>query len=133
MTGCGRRSNLAHRQETQIMYRWLTTVALAAGLATLVAAQDTVTYHDRGTKKNDAQVTGVIIEESARGIKIKVREGKNEVVKDVPAGDVQQVQYKVAGVLPAEFRAPFSKEIRATSATGKARGKLLGESLQLFV
>ncbi len=115
------------------MHRWLTTIALAAGLAGLVAAQDTVTYHDRVTKKNDAQVTGVIQGESARGIKIKVREGKNEVVKEIPASDIQQVQYKVAGVLPAEFRAPFSKEFRGVAATGRSRDKLLGEALQLFL
>ena len=114
------------------MYRWLMTAVLAACLTGMVAAQDIVTYHDRVTKKKGAEVRGKIEEESPKGIKIKVREGKKEVIKEIPASDIERILYKAEGVLPPEFRAPFAKEDRARLSTGKLRAKGFQEALDLF-
>jgi tetratricopeptide (TPR) repeat protein len=114
------------------MYRWLTTAVLAACLAGLVKAQDIVTYHDRVTKKDNVQVRGKIEEESPAGIKIKVKEGKKEVVKVIAAGDIQTILYKVPDLAALEYRKPFNRLVYAQKETGKRRTKSLEEALDGF-
>jgi tetratricopeptide (TPR) repeat protein len=114
------------------MHRWLTTAVLAASLAGLVKAQDIVTYHDRVTKKDNVEVRGKVEEESPSGIKVKIKEGKKEVVKVIAAGDIQTILYKVPDVTAIDFRRPFGRVVLAQKATGKKRSQYLEEALDGF-
>ncbi len=112
------------------MYRCLLTVVLGACVVGLAAAQDTVFYYDQVTKKDNAQLVGVIEGEDARGIKIKVKDGKNMVVKEIRSGDIREIHFKVAEVSPLDYRRPFGREFLARKETGKRRTKLLEEALE---
>jgi hypothetical protein len=92
------------------------------GLGGPVRAQDQVFYRDRAAKK-DASPEGKIIEESPAGIKFKPKRGP---VKIIPAGDIQQVVYKVNVVSKLDFKRPFGLESNALKETKtKARLKKL--------
>jgi predicted negative regulator of RcsB-dependent stress response len=114
------------------MYRWLMSAVLAVFLTGLVAGQDIVYYYDRVTKKDKEQVRGTIEEESPKGIKIKVKDGKQFVSKLIQASDIREVTYKIPNVTALEWREPFGKERAARLATGKKRSELLGLALDKF-
>lgn len=117
------------------MFRWLRAVlALAVVLVVLgvTRAQDAVFYTDRATKK-EARHTGTIEEEGPGGIKIKVKEGRDLLVKTVPSADIVSVQYQTKEIDKLTFRAPFVKEERGLKAeTPKERAKFLLEALDGF-
>ncbi|MFO0845000.1 MAG: hypothetical protein U0797_21840 [Gemmataceae bacterium] len=112
------------------MIRYL-FAAVALGLLGTAAAQDSVYYRDRAAKK-ELEHRGKIEAESPAGLSIKVREAKDDVVKQVPTDDVTQVIYGQAGVDRVTYRAPFGKLDRAARETGKAREKSLTEALDGF-
>src|SRR4051794_1872391 len=96
------------------MSRWIPMGALAVlvlGAAGL-RAQDEVRYFDREIKK-DATIDGAIEEETALGLKIKVKAGS----KLIAPADIHQITYKVKGLNAAEFRRPFGLESKALNAT----------------
>jgi tetratricopeptide (TPR) repeat protein len=113
------------------MHRWLLTALLTVGLAGLaLARQDSVNYFDRVAKKKDSvKITGKIEEESPAGIKIRVKEGKKEIVKEIPTADIEQIEYRVPEVTTLNFRAPFNKEALWRRSADKNRSKFLQEAL----
>jgi hypothetical protein len=107
---------------------WLLT--LAALLPTSAAwAEDQVFRRDAAGKETD--VRGVIEAESPAGIRIKTREG----VQEVPARDVRAVVYKSDRLATLEVRRPWGRESQAlTTAPDEVarRRTLLEEALQLY-
>ena len=73
-----------------------------------VTRADSVRDMDSKTKKEETY-TGTIEEENPGGIKIKVREGKTTVVKQVPAGAITRVIYDSVDVDKLTYNAPFNK------------------------
>jgi hypothetical protein len=113
------------------MTRFLPAAALLLGLLGPARAQDVVYYYDRAAKK-ELEHRGKIEAESPAGITIKVREAKEDVVIQVPAGAVAQVIYGQTGVDRLTYRGPFGKLDRAAKESGKAREKALAEALEGF-
>src|SRR4051794_22837608 len=102
------------------MKRILLPAILVLCLLGVVPAQEEVIYQDRVAKK-EGSYKGKIDDESAAGIKIKVTEGKKTVTKFVPAGDIVQVTYPLAGVATLDYRRPFGKLRRAMDKDSSAK------------
>jgi len=112
------------------MNRWLLAAVLGVSFLGAVQAQDTISYKDRAQKKN-VDVTGTIEEETPVGIKIKSK-GKEETRLITP-DDVVQINYKVPGLSPADFRKPFvleSKALRSTRTKERVEG--LDKAIEAF-
>jgi hypothetical protein len=117
------------------MIRILRTT-LAACLVLLIVgltrAQDIVGYTDRVAKKG-AEYRGTIEEEGPGGIKIKVKEGKETVVKTVSAKDITDVYYQTAAVDRLTYRQPFGRLSRARDQTdAKKKAVFLQEAMEGF-
>jgi hypothetical protein len=112
------------------MQRWLMAAVLGLCLVGLATAQDVVTYYDRVTKKDRAEVRGKIVEESPAGVKIKLP-GKSGEIKLIPAGDIRHLTFTKMKDLPdADYRKPFNKEDKARGLKGKKRIATLEEALK---
>jgi hypothetical protein len=111
---------------------------LVLALVGLTQAQDTkrspdiVRYIPSGTKK-EAEVRGIIEEESPSGLKLKVREGKETATKTVPAREITYVFYYTPEVDALTYRRPFGRLDQAKELTaGKKRTRLLQEAMEGF-
>ncbi len=113
------------------MNRTLLALALMVGLVGSAQAQDSIFYFDRAAKK-EQEYRGLIESESPAGITIKVREGKDELLKKVATDDIVQVFYQQKQVDRLTYRTPFARLERATKESGKAREKTLLDALAGF-
>jgi hypothetical protein len=114
----------------------LTVLVLAWAGAGLVLAQagktDSISYINRATKKEET-IKAQITEESPAGVKVKIREGKKESEKLIPAADITYIEYTVSDLSAIDFRRGFSKEANALKEADKAkREKLLAEAALEF-
>src|SRR5262245_58048501 len=115
------------------MRRWALAPVLVLMVAGVVRTQEDITYRDRAKKKDETIKKAVIVEESPAGIKVKIKQGKKEVTKTSPAGDIVQIVYSLKDVSAIEFRDPFVKEARArTESRPKQRAEKLGAVLDLY-
>jgi hypothetical protein len=104
---------------------------LVLALAGLTWAQDIVTYKNHKTKKDDSY-RGTIQEEAPGGIKIKVKDGKEMVVKRVPTRDIVSIYYQTAEVDKLTFTRPIGKQERARLSSKAERARLLTEVTDLY-
>jgi len=114
----------------------LAVAVLATSLAGVALAQpgkaDSIDFINRATKKTES-IKAQIIDESPGGVKIKVREGKKDSERVIPAADIVYIQYSGTDINPLEYRKGFSKEENANKEADKTkRGKLLSDALSEF-
>ncbi len=115
------------------MLRTALAGVLLLGVVSLTRA-DSVCLIDPAKKAEDkdreSEQRNITIEdEGPGGIKIKMKMGKNDVIKQVPVKDIVFVVYETPSVSRLTFRAPFSKENSARSASKARRAKLLEEAM----
>lgn len=113
------------------MTRWLTGAILALVAVAPALAADEVIYHDRTNHNPRAKVTGVIQEESLKGISIKV----GREIQRIPASDIAEVDYQNLGDLTRiEFHRPFNREDEAMKPTTSLedRRRLLAQAASLY-
>ncbi len=114
----------------------LAVVVLATACAGVAwgqgAKSDSITFTNRATKKEET-IKGQITEEGPGGIKVKIREGKKESERVIPAGDITYIEYMGVDINPIEYRKGFSKEINASREADKTkRDKLFGDAVSEF-
>lgn len=72
-----------------------------------VWAQDTIYYHDRAAKKDDAILTGTIQEESVGRILVRANVGG---VKEIAALDINDIEYEVPPRFKFDYRSAINTE-----------------------
>lgn len=92
---------------------------------------DRVYYMDPATKK-EADVYGKIEDESPGGIKLKVREGKEDKVKTIPAELITRVYYFTPDVAALEFNSGAVNEANWEKASGKKKQELFGTAIEKY-
>jgi hypothetical protein len=90
---------------------------------------DSVYYLDPATKKPTEYRKIIIEEEGPGGIKIRMKENKKDVVKQIQAKDILELVYETPTVDRVTFRTPFNKENSAKGAAKAKRAKLLDEAM----
>jgi hypothetical protein len=118
--------------------RAVLTGGMVLALVGLTRAQDSkrstdiVRYVPSGAKK-EAEYRGTIEDESPSGLKIKVREGKDMVVKTVPAREITYIFYSGPDVDSLTYRRPFGRlELVPGQTNVKKRAALLQEAWDGF-